>query len=388
MYTRSNSSIKESLRKWYKRSSVYVGAVCLLFLLIGILTSIQPAYRLSSSAVHDWTSQVKGSSFLYLMGMENRMFESAFPEDQEEIKVSKLMFQLATSVKPDDPRSLLGREIPGFASYDGEIIVAGEGMDYTSMPIESNPPMEIFDQEKEAIVTETPEEKEPASPKDEAAPTTGDRDVVYIYHTHNRESYFPLLPEGTKDAFHSEANITMVGERLAQQLEANGIGTTIDKTDFTKLLKDKGMEYHQSYDASRPVVEAAMNQDENLNFFFDLHRDALPKEKTTTTIEDKSYARILFVVGGEYAKYEENLKLANELHKMIEEDYPGLSKGVITKKGAGVDGKYNQDLAQNSALIEFGGVDNNLDELYRTADAIAEVFSDYYWDAEKVDGTR
>jgi len=35
-------------------------------------------------------------------------------------------------------------------------------------------------------------------------------------------------------------------------------------------------------------------------------------------------------------------------------------------------------------LIEFGGYDNTLEELYRTADVVAEVFSEFYWDAEKV----
>lgn len=39
-------------------------------------------------------------------------------------------------------------------------------------------------------------------------------------------------------------------------------------------------------------------------------------------------------------------------------------------------------------MIEFGGVENRLNELYRTADALAEVFSEYYWQAEKVNATE
>ncbi len=45
---------------------------------------------------------------------------------------------------------------------------------------------------------------------------------------------------------------------------------------------------------------------------------------------------------------------------------------------------FNQDLSEQAILIEFGGVENNWDELNRTADALAEVFSEFYWDAEKV----
>jgi stage II sporulation protein P len=38
-------------------------------------------------------------------------------------------------------------------------------------------------------------------------------------------------------------------------------------------------------------------------------------------------------------------------------------------------------------LIEFGGVDNTFEELYRSSDALAEVFSEYYWQAEQVNQT-
>lgn len=387
MNSKGVSLIREEMKKWYKRSSFYMIAIIALFLFAGILTSIQPAYRLSSSTLHQWTSQINGSSFLHLMGMENRIFKTAYPEDQEDIKVSEVVFQMATSIKPNDPRTLLGREIPGFSSYDGEIIVAGKGTDYTNMPIESSPPMEVFETEKEAVIKEETSTEDKAPDKNPVQ-TTGERDVVFIYHTHNRESFLPLLPAGTvaDEAFHSKANITMVGERLAKGLEENGIGTNVDKTDITKKLKEKNMEYYQSYAASRPIIQEAIKQDGNLQFFFDLHRDSLGKELTTIELNGKSYAKTVFVIGGEYARYEQNLKLANDLHKAIEKKYPGLSRGVITKKGATTNGKFNQDLSQNAVLIEFGGVENNLDELYRSADAIAEVFSDFYWKAEKVNG--
>ncbi|MCD5323634.1 MULTISPECIES: stage II sporulation protein P [Pontibacillus] len=375
--------VHRELKRWYKRSGIYLIGLVGVFLLIGLLTSIQPAYRLSSSTLHTWTSQISGPSFLHLMSMENRLFEGAYPEDYEHIKMSEGLFQMATSIKPDDPRSFLGRELPGFSAYDGQIVVAGEGTDYTTMAVESSPPMEIFDQEEEGVVPkegQSPAQDSP--PKDQALPTTGDKDVVLIYHTHNRESYFPILPDGATDAFHSKANITLVGDRLAESLKDNGIGAKVDKTDITKQLKDKGMEYYESYDMSRAVVQEAMSSERELQYYFDLHRDAIGKEHTTAEIDGKTYARIFFIVGGEYAHYEQNLKLANELHEKMEEAYPGLSRGVMTKKGSGTNGKFNQDLSQNAMLIEFGGVENTLDELYRSADAVGEVFSDFYWQAE------
>lgn len=379
--------VHRELKKWYKRSGIYLIGLMGVFLLIGLLTSIQPAYRLSSSTLHTWTSQIDGSSFLHLMSMENRVFQGAHPDGYEDPRISEMIFQTATSIQPDDPRSFLGRELPGFSTFDGQIVVAGEGTDYTTMAVESAPPMEIFDKEETEIVTEEqPSEQSDPPSSDQALPTTGNRDVVLIYHTHNRESYFPLLPEGATDAFHSKANITLIGDRLAQSLEDNGIGAKVDKTDITKKLKDKGMEYYESYEMSRTVVQEAMSTEGDLQYYFDLHRDSIDKQYTTTDINGQSFARIFFVIGGEYAHYEQNLKLANDLHKKMEEAYPGLSRGVMTKKGSGTNGKFNQDLSQNAILIEFGGVENTLEELYRSADAVADVFSDFYWQAEKVNG--
>src|SRR5699024_11842866 len=93
---------------------------------------------------------------------------------------------------------------------------------------------------------------------------------------------------------------------------------------------------------------------------------------------------ILVVVGAKHENYEKNLEYATQLHYLLEEKYPGLSRGVYPKKGAGSNGVYNQDISENALLLEMGGVDNHLDELYRSADALAEMFSDFYWDAEKV----
>lgn len=377
------------IKSWSKRGGIYVVAICLLFLVIGLLTTAKPAYRISSQTLQHWTSQIEGESFLYLYNMENKMFVEAYPQGQQRINISNLAFQMATSIKPEDPRSLLGREIPGFSRFDGQILVAGEGTDYTNMPIESSPPMEIFDKE-EPIVSEHPVEEQVE--EESESPTylpSSKNDVVFIYHTHNRESFLPLLPEGTNRdlAMHSEANITLVGDRLAQSLEDYGIGAKVDKTDLIPILKENEMKYYQSYDASRPIVEEAIATNQNFKYFFDLHRDSQPKHITTKEINGKSYARIIFVIGEEYARNEKNHQFANTLHKAIEKKYPGLSRGVVTYGGPGRDGKYNQDLSENAIVIEFGGVENNLEELYRSADALAEVFSDYYWKAEKVNST-
>lgn len=180
----------------------------------------------------------------------------------------------------------------------------------------------------------------------------------------------------------------MVGEKLKEELEDRGIGTTIDKTDVQNLLLKKGWKYGQSYLESRELVQTAMAQDRDLNYFIDIHRDSERKKKTTAIINGQSYAKISFIIGGENPNHEKNVQLAKELHSRLERKYKGLSKGIIQKAGASTNGKFNQDLSSNSFLIEVGGVDNTFEEMYRTVTALADVFSDYYWQAEKVDGKQ
>ena len=51
---------------------------------------------------------------------------------------------------------------------------------------------------------------------------------------------------------------------------------------------------------------------------------------------------------------------------------PNISRGIIEKKGSGVDGVYNQDLAKEMILVEIGGIDNTEDEVYRTVAVMAQ----------------
>ncbi|MGI8316086.1 stage II sporulation protein P [Halobacillus mangrovi] len=358
---------------WSKWLGLATVILLLLFIGIGILTGAKTTYRIYSDTIQEWTTKLKGSSFIYLFEMENRLYADAHPEGNQLPSFTTLSFQLLTSLTPNDPRSLLGREIPGLYSYNSQIIIAGKGTDFSTLPIESEPPLDVEDKGEKGEVQE--KQKEPSDNTLE--------DKVFIYQTHNTESFYPHLPDKST-AYDGKVNISLVGERLAQSLEEKGIGATVDQTDVASILKENGMKHYQSYEAMRPVVKEALAQNKSLTYFFDLHRDSLPRDKTTITINGKDYGRTIFVIGAENENYEENLKLASEMHKRLEDKYPGLSRGVITKKGSGVDGVYNQDISSNAILIEFGGVYNHLDELYRSADVMAEVFSEYYFEDEKV----
>lgn len=359
-----------------------------MFVITGMLTALKPEFRISSSSINQWSKQLDTTAFVHILGFENHYFKQAIDETEKEpIKLSTLAFELATSINPNDPRSLLGRELPGFSLFDGEIIVAGKGTNYTNMPYESSPPMEVLLQEREASI-ESLERLDESGSVSPPALTTNGKKVVYIYTTHSRESYLPHLPEGTKsgESYSHEVNVMTVADKLGKELEKRGIGVQIEPTDFTKVVSEKGMKYYQSYDVSRPAIKQAMAENRDLKYFVDIHRDSQPHKVTTAKINGKDYARTIFIIGGEHAKYEQNLKLATDLHNLLEEKYPGLSRGVTKKQGEGTNGKFNQDLSENAILIEMGGPENSLEEVYRTTEAVAEVFSKYYWQAEEVNG--
>lgn len=365
-----------------KKLFYYLSSFFLIFILISLLTSIQPNYRLSSDIIKNMTKDIDSTSFLYLMGMEANVMKEALPEDKTFSNLAHLLFQVVTNVKPDEFQSLFGQELPGLIPKTNIFIVKSTGIDYTNYPFESSPPLKDVLEDREAVYEEEIEEIE----EKETEINTGDRKVVFLYSTHNRESFLPHLPDVTNPnlAFHKEVNISKVSEHFAKALENNGIGTEVDFTDHMQVLNDNNWTYGMSYRASRKVVEEAMANNKDVQYIFDIHRDALPRERTTITIDGETYGQILFVIGLEHEQYEKNLALASTLHRLIDEKYPGLSKGILTKEGPGNNGIYNQDVMDTALLFEIGGYENTLEELYRTVEVLADIFSDYYWEAEKV----
>ncbi|BBP90854.1 hypothetical protein BsIDN1_44720 [Bacillus safensis] len=119
----------------------------MVFVMSGALTSLKPELRPQAS-LYGVADELSGAFFATLMGMENQYFASAVPEAQKGFHFSGLSLKLATSINLEDPRSFLGRELPGFEHFDTKIILAGEGTDYTNMPMESPPPSEVIQDEK------------------------------------------------------------------------------------------------------------------------------------------------------------------------------------------------------------------------------------------------
>lgn len=201
--------------------------------------------------------------------------------------------------------------------------------------------------------------------------------LIYIYHSHNKESF--ISETKVKDpnmAFHSLKNITLVGERLSQDLNNKSIKNIHENRDVMEILKDRGLTMVQSYTVSREALSEALKNHKFIKMVFDIHRDTQKRNVTTTKINGKDFARITFTVSRSSVNYDKNVKFAESLHKILEEKYPGLSRGVVVKSNPSNQSTYNQDLKDDSALLDIGGVENTLAEEYRTVDAFAKVIEE------------
>lgn len=355
------------------------------FSISGFITSITPKFRVTSTSVQEATN-ITGKLLYQIMAWENHHFLKGLPLDDRSPRISNYMFKLSTNINLDDPRSLLGRELPGFSVFDRKILVAGEGTNYTNMPFESSPPPEVLKAENEPDLQNTGDVGKQGTNQTTPSNKAPEKNSVYVYFTHNTESYLPYLkgitdPDG---AYHSKINVTQIGDRLKDALASKGIGAIIDKTDINARLNQKGINYYSSYKESRMIVEAAKAGNRDVEYLIDIHRDSGRKNYTTKVINNQPYAKLAFVIGESHPNYEKNVQFAKELNTRLEQKYKGLSRGIILSKDFGTGGAFNQDLSNHAILIEFGGVDNTFEELYRSAEALADVLADYYWQAEKV----
>lgn len=196
---------------------------------------------------------------------------------------------------------------------------------------------------------------------------------VYIYNSHQLENY----SMENLEAYDITPNVMMASYLLKEKLNKLGIPTIVEDSNITEFMKINNWNHADSYKASRFYLLETLNNNPNLELIIDLHRDSLKHDAATTTIDGKDYAKVLFVVGLEHDNYKDNLGLANEINNLIKEKYSSLSRGVITKEGANVDGIYNQDVSPKMILLEVGGYESSIEEVMNTIDAISIVINDY-----------
>ena len=197
--------------------------------------------------------------------------------------------------------------------------------------------------------------------------------IIYIYNSHQLENY----SNKSLDIYGITPNVLMASYILKEKLNTMGLSTVVETTNLTDFLNANGWNHASSYKASRLLILNNKSKYNSLKYFIDIHRDSVSKEVATININNKNYARILFVVGLEHDNYQKNLDNMNALNKLCEKYYPGLSRGIYKKSGPGVNGIYNQDINEFTMLIEVGSYTNTIDEVFNTIEALSNILYKY-----------
>lgn len=194
---------------------------------------------------------------------------------------------------------------------------------------------------------------------------------IFIYHTHATESYIPF--EGnTYYTTNNERNVVKIGDTMSKVLQANGHTVSHSTTHHDRPS------YNKSYSRSLKTIQDAKKEEDNLQFFFDVHRDGVDKNspyydkfvaKSKTTIDGKEVATFSLVVGPDSPNYEKILNFAKFIKMVADLMYPDLCTGIIVKPY----GKYNLYISDYAALIEVGSNVTTIDEANECAKLVAEI---------------
>lgn len=199
---------------------------------------------------------------------------------------------------------------------------------------------------------------------------------VLVLFTHTHEAYEPMVKavSGKVATSHETVNIMSLKDKIVNHFNVNGLKTDVLDVDIMKKLQEEGKGYHESYNVMRPYLSKHLETN-NYDLIVDLHRDSLKHDLTTISYNGENYAKIAIVVGAEHANYRWNTAYAESLSSTLNAIVPKISKGVISKSGDGVDGRYNQDLAKQMMIIEIGGIGNTEEEVNRTIAVIGKAIS-------------
>lgn len=196
--------------------------------------------------------------------------------------------------------------------------------------------------------------------------------LVYIYNTHPTEGFV----DDELSVHNIEPTIRSMADVLKQKLEELGVPTEVERGDVSEYLKEHNLNYNQSYDASRYLLEEFQKNNSSVKLYIDLHRDGVDYKNSVTTINNVNYAKVMFVIGGNQKNYESTLKASKDINSYFERNYPTLTRGIFTRQNS----HFNQDIAENMVLIELGGNYNKLSEVLNTIDILAQAIKEYIYE--------
>lgn len=209
----------------------------------------------------------------------------------------------------------------------------------------------------------------------------GDGPKVLITHTHATEAYAPngsrFYDKKASDRSENKSeNVVCVGDELAKVLESKGIKTVHDT-----ILHDVPS-FNGSYAHSLSTVNEYLKKYPSIQVVFDVHRDSIvydddTKAKTSTEIDGKTAAQLMFVVGTDQKglynpDWRENMKAAIHFQSEISAKYPKLMRHINLRRE-----RFNGHTTHASMIIEVGTSGNSLEEALYGIRLAGECIADY-----------
>ena len=217
----------------------------------------------------------------------------------------------------------------------------------------------LFKEENETIVPVFEEDE----PKEVLEP------LIYIYSTHQTEQYQAI--KGSTSSV--EFGVYEASLILKQLLEEAGIGVIVEEKNIMNTLNEREWDYSYTYRISREFMEQQKKDNPSLKIFIDLHRDSVKKEYSTVTINEKNYAKIMFLVGKYRDNLDANLTYIKDLESYLNQNYSGILRNTYYRE----EYDYNQDFSDMTFLIELGSDSNSLDEVYNSLYALKDAISNF-----------
>lgn len=188
--------------------------------------------------------------------------------------------------------------------------------------------------------------------------------IVYFYNTHETEEY--------KSGIHGiTPTVKTVSHMLYENLKEDKIYSIVEANSIKKGLDKYGYDYSGTYEISLNYLKEKKKKYKTLNYFFDIHRDSVKGENSRIKINGKSYAKIMFLIGKNHDNYKKNVSNVKKMESYLDKHYSGILRDTYYQPLYA----YNQDYAETMFLVEFGGVDNTLEELYNSSVALGDAIS-------------
>lgn len=187
---------------------------------------------------------------------------------------------------------------------------------------------------------------------------------VYIYNTHDEEGY----SNKGFELYNTTPTVKLASYMLKDELKNLGINALVEERPVIKEIKKQGLPYYYSYDISNKYCKEIKEKYPSIIYFIDLHRDGIDKSLSTVTINDKAYAKMMFLLGMNHSNSNKNLEVVTKLNNYLNDNYKGLMRNIYKRN----DITYYQELSSHNFIIEIGGQDNTYQEVYNSVKALAK----------------